>query len=187
MIQKVRVTIKEGPDTKAQGILHHIIHTLKIHSINNVSTTKVYRLEGVTKHQAKFLAEKLFCESLNQTYTINTFPSNVQSKTLEIAYKPGVMNPEVASIIKASHDLGVGLKAADTSYEYEFFGDLKKDEIKDIASKLNLYNKVVEDIVEEDPKTLLIKGTIGQTTTISLRKMSDQELLETSKDKLFLN
>lgn len=97
------------------------------------------------------------------------------------------MNPEVASIMKATKDLGINLTAADSSTEYEFYGRLSKEKMKEIVEKLNLYNKTVEHIVEEEPKTLLIQGKPGKTQIIPIRNMNDEALMDLSKDKLFLN
>ena len=151
MINKVRVTEKNS----------------KIEKI------KVYRLEGISLEDTKILAEKVLSESLTQIYSIN---KSLKDKVIEIAYKPGVMNPEVASIMKAASDLRFKLIAADCSYEYVLPLDSK-----------NLYNPLTEYIVAKEPKTLLIKGTPGKTKLIPLRKMINQGLMELSKDKLFLN
>lgn len=165
MIQTIRVKTSFGPDTKVN----------------------VYRLEGITKQQAETLAKKLFSEELNQIYSINKSLLDGVRHVIEIAYKPGVMNPEVASIIKAAKDLGIFLTACDSSKEYAFYGKSGKDDIEHIVQKLNLLNPTIEYIVKTPPKTLLIKGAVGKTTTIPFRAMSDGELLGLSKDKLFLN
>lgn len=147
-----------------------MIQTIRVQSEND-DRTKIYRLEGITKKQAKVLAENLLAESVNQTYSINKAKRG-NSKT-EIAYKPGVMNPEVESIIKAAKDLKINLKAADSSWEY---------------SKSNgEFNSLVQYKVEKPPKTLLIEGKLGPTSIIKIRNMNGNELLELSKDKLFLN
>ncbi len=174
-----------------------MIQTVRVKNIKrkgDIEVAKVYRLEGISEGDARRLAEKVFCESLIQTYTLNEPILNVHLRgegnaatklhlggVIEIAYKPGVMNPEVASIMKASEDLGIKLVAADSSHEYGFLKPLSKDVLRD------LFNPMVEYIVTEEPKTLLIKGTPGKTKIIRFRRMSDSELLELSKDKLFLN
>ncbi len=140
-----------------------------------IKTIKVYRLEGINLQETKLLAEKLLSESLTQIYSINK--PLTKEKVIEIAYKVGVMNPEVGSILKASEDLGIKLKAADSSHEY----------IASIVDKTNLYNPLIEYVVEKEPETLIIKGTSGKTKIIPLRKMSDEDLIEVSRDKLFLN
>src|SRR3989344_5852851 len=186
MIYTIRVTTKER-DTTGEGLLYEIKNHLHETTVRDVKTAKIYRLEGVTQQQAKVLAEKLFCETINQRYTINE-PLLTQAKeTIEIAYKPGVMNPEVGSILKSAKDLGISLIAADTSFEYGFSGKVTKDVVTDIITRLNLFNKTVEHIVSETPKTLLISGTPGKTEIIKIRDMTDEELLQLSKDKLFLN
>lgn len=158
MIYKVRVAPKNS----------------KIEKIGAFNKIKVYRLEGINLKETKILAEKVLSEDLTQIYSINK--PLVKDKVIEIAYKPGVMNPEVASIMKAAKDLGVNLIAADSSYEYV----LPVDE-------QNLYNPLTEYIVNDEPKTLVIKGTPGKTNIIPIRNMKDEDLQDLSKDKLFLN
>ncbi|MDP3974143.1 MAG: AIR synthase-related protein [Candidatus Daviesbacteria bacterium] len=146
-----------------------MIQTVRVRTNKN-PTAKVYRLEGITEKQAKILAEKLFCENINQTYTIN---KSIFFNVIEIAYKMGVMNPEVASIIKAARDLKVNLIACDSSKEY--------------LNKAPAFNPLIENIVKKEPTTLLIKERVGKTAVVPIREMEDKELLLLSKDKLFLN
>ncbi len=140
---------------------------------------KVYRLEGISIKDAKTLAEKLLSESINQRYTINSAfeeskpTSKVRPATIEIAYKPGVMNPEVASITKAASDLGIKLIACDSSVEY--------------VNKKVSFNPLTEHIVTAEPKTLILKARPGKTQIVQIRNLNDQELLDLSKDTLFLN
>ena len=174
MIQKIRVKTVKGKAIKFEGG-------------QRFETIKVYRVEDVSDKEAKVLAEKLFCEEINQIYSINKPIADKKFSVVEIAYRPGVMNPEVSSIIKAANDLGIYPAAVDSSCEYMFLDSLDKDKAKEIVTKFRFYNPLIEHIVDEQPKTLLIKGTIGPTLTIPIRKMSNGELLELSKDKLFLN
>jgi phosphoribosylformylglycinamidine (FGAM) synthase PurS component len=83
---------------KGLGILAELKNT----QITKVRTNRLYRLEGITKAQAKILAEKLFSEEINQDYSLDKPLIDGKSQKIEIAYKPGVMNPEVASIVKAA-------------------------------------------------------------------------------------
>ncbi len=191
MIQTIRVIqALARDDTKGLNVKQD----LKNPKIANVRTARVYRLEGIDQKAAKILAEKLFCEKINQIYSLNsqkeiasTFGlAKTESAVIEIAYKPGVMNPEVASIMKAARDLNVKLKAADASTEYYLFGANKKNAVDNI-NKLNLYNKLIEQIVEKAPKTLQITGIVGKTKVIKIRKMNDEELVQLSRGKLFLN
>jgi len=188
MIQTIRVTsTNEKEDLLGSGLLSEIKKSLRINSFKKIRTSKIYRLEGVTKIQAKKIAEKLFCESINQKYSINKNITNGQSRILEIAYKPGVMNPQVASIIKSAKDLGINLLAADSSIQYSFYGKLTKEKVVQIISRLKFFNPLIEHVVKKEPKTLVIKGEAGKTEIILIRTMSDEELMILSKDRLFLN
>ncbi len=161
-----------------------MIQTVRVTNLNEngkVRKTRLYRLEGISKNEAKILAENLFCEPINQKYSLNRPLINDKSKKIEIAYKPGVMNPEVGSILKAAHDMGIKLKTADSSWEYHFYGKIDGSQLQ------NLFNPLIEYIVNKPPKTLLIKGTLGKTAIVGIRRMSDGDLMELSKDKLFLN
>ncbi len=185
-IYKQSLPSDNGKDLVGEGVLKDI-HHMGFKNVTKVESAKVYRLEGVSEKEAKELAEKVFCESIYQTYTLNAPIIKNAKEVVEIAYKPGVMNPEVASIIKASEDLKIKLIAADSSHEYGFFGQVKKEEVEEIIKNSHLLNEMVEHIVKEEPKTLVIKGTPGKTKIIPIIQMNEEDLLELSKDKLFLN
>lgn len=184
-IHTVRVRQK-GTDIRERDVLLQAVK-LGVKGLTNVQTAKIYRVEGVSVKQARKLSQNLFCELINQECSLDKTILDKTSVVIEIAYKPGVMNPEVASIMKAAKDLGINIKAADSSSEYAFYGNVKKEEIEEAVKKLNLFNPTVEYLVKVQPKTLIIKGVAGKTTTIPIRKMADVQLLELSKDKLFLN
>lgn len=184
MIQTIRViSADEKEDSKGFGILD----SLKKLQVSKVRSVRLYRLEGIDKKSAKFLAEKLLSESINQKYFIDSSPFNSSTKSIEIAYKPGVMNPEAASIIKSAKDLGIKLSAADSSSEFYFFGKIDKEKAAEVVADLKLFNPLIEYIVEKPPKTLLIEGRVGPTSIIPMMQMSDDDLMGLSKDKLFLN
>ena len=188
-IQEVRVTNKFSlPDPKGEEILYEIKNALGINSVQKVRTVKVFRFEGISEENALFLAKHLLAEDVFQIYQVNQAVINNADVSLEVAYQPGVMNPEVASIIKSAKDLGIeGLLAADSSREYSFWGNaITADEIELITGKL-LVNATVERVVTVKPQTLLISGQPGTTETIAVRQMNDEELMQLSKDNLFLN
>lgn len=217
MIHTIRVRTVKGPDLLGEGILHEVKAHLESNTIRDIKTTKLYRLEGISSKEAKQLAEQVLSEAINQEYTINkpiyssseeakrpnrevkshssrrslsrekTRGSNNKPHVIEVAYKPGVMNPEVDSIIKAANDLGIKPVAADSSHEYAFYGHFSKKALLEAAKKIQLLNPTIEHIVMDPPKTLLIKGSLGKMTVIPIRKATDKELLALSKDTLFLN
>lgn len=184
MIQTIRVSsLSEKEDSQGKSVKTEFNQS----SITKIRTARVYRLEGITKHEAVVFAEKLLCESIKQTYCLNQSLKGDPSQIIEIAYKPGVMNPEVASIIKAAKDMNIRLLAADSSWEYYFFGTITREEIYQRIRKCKLLNETIEYFVTEKPKTLLIKGNVGPTVLVPIRAMNDNGLLSLSRDKLFLN
>ncbi len=189
MIQEVRVITKQGiTDSKGEEVLYDINYALGIQSVEKVRTARVFRFEGISSEDAVYLAQKLLAEDVFQEYQINGPVLEDAAVVLEVAYKPGVMNPEAASLIKSAEDLGVkGLVAADSSWSYGFYGkNITEADLDRIVNSL-LVNATVEYIVGESPKTLIIQGTPGRTEVIPIRKMNNTELLDLSRDKLFLN
>jgi len=181
------VNLPDIPDTVGEALLYDICHTLGIKDITTVRTAKVYRFEGIDVNTARVIADRLLSESLYQKFSINK-PILMDGEVVEVAYKPGVMNPEAASILKSAADLGVqGLQAADSSREYAFYGPgAVRENIEKVLQKL-LVNDIVERVVNRKPKTLIMEGRPGVTVTIPVRKMDDSQLIELSRDKLFLN
>lgn len=185
MIFEIRIKTKEKNDPKGLDLLSEIKRTLKINSIKEIKTAKVYRLEGLNLREAKSFTSKVLFESIDQQMTINQ-PIFKNGKIIEIAYKPGVMNPEVGSLLKAAKDLGINLIAADSSWEYALLPKVNKTDLQRIFDRL-LVNKTVEHVVVNKSGTLLISGNTGKTQTVSIRKLSDEMLMKLSKDRLFLN
>src|SRR3989344_9659044 len=101
MIQVIRVI--ETHDIKGRGIFRDAIKINK--NLKDVRVIKTYRLEGITEDQAKIIAEKILSEMFTQDYLVNKKFKRGGFQTVEIAYKPGVMNPETDSIIKGVSDL----------------------------------------------------------------------------------
>lgn len=185
MIYEIRITSKEK-DTKGSDLLDEIKKTLHIKSINKIKTAKVYRLEGISEKEAEELTRKVLFEPIDQKLAFNKQIFTDTKQKIEVAYQPGIMNPEVGSIIKAANDLGIKLKAADSSWEYAFYGKLSKKELSKIVKRF-LVNENIEHIVTKKPKTLLIFGKSGITEIIPIRKMSEKNLMKLSQDRLFLN
>lgn len=186
MIFEVRVAAKDENDTKGDDLLAEIRRTLKINFIKKIRTAKVYRLEGISKSSLKKFTDKVLFEPIDQKISYSGAVLESADDLVEIAYKPGVMNPEVGSLQKAAQDLGINLVAADTSWEYAFFGKTKKEDLQKIIDQL-LVNKTIETVIEKSPKTLLISGKPGPIEIIQISSMNDDQLMDLSRDRLFLN
>lgn len=163
------------------------VRAIGIDVIARVEVIKVYRLEGVSDEQAARFAATVLTD-LGETVTVNQRVDVGANYVVEVGYKPGVMNPEVSSLLKAGRDIGVELAAAGSSHEYHFFG---ADDVGDTAlvrgidkvlSRL-LVNESVTHVVAEEPTTLVVSGERGSIETIPIRELTEQQLIELSQER----
>jgi len=127
-------------------------------TILNVRTAKVFKFEGLTLEEVKELMEKIveFDEYSAEDQDNLGIDS---SRTIEVGYKPGVMNPEAASVGRIVRELGFShLKAVDTSIEYYFISGFLKPTDEQVEFVINrlLVNKTTQMIIKEKPKTLVV-------------------------------
>ncbi len=184
-IHEIRVTQIDS-DPLGQGVLQEAHRTLGLSALEAVETATVYRVEGVSVEEADILARQLFTDPVNEQCQLNQKVPYGTPHVVEVGYKPGVMNPAVASIIKAAADLGITVEAADVSREYAFFGDIEPEQVNQVVGRL-LMNKTVERVITETPATLTFEGSVGPIAIVPVREASIEELRELSKDKLFLD
>jgi phosphoribosylformylglycinamidine synthase len=185
-IHEIRVTHIEG-DPLGYDVKQEVERTLGIRDVEEVQTAKVYRLQGVTDDEATLLAKKLFTDPVSEQFTVDEAAGFETPHVVEVAYRPGVMNPRVASIMKAAKDLGISPEAADASQEYAFLGNnLSLHQVDSVVGRL-LVNKTVEQVVTEEPSSLTFEGSVGPVATVPIREASETELMSLSSDTLFLN
>ena len=104
MITKVTIQTCKGPDdVLGQSIYHEIKRTLGITTIDQVRTSKVYRLQGFSPETTDYFARTVLIDPLHETYTINATNVSHAVQKIEVAKKPGVMNPEVATLFSSSY------------------------------------------------------------------------------------
>lgn len=185
MFQVVRIAMQ--PDIKSKQLLYDINQYLGIHTIHTIATVKVYYFKGIDAHNIEQLVQTLL-EPLTQHHTLNQPLVTDASCTVEVGYKPGVMNPEIASLHKMAHDvMNTSIAGIDTSYEYHFYGAATQDEIDVITHRL-LVNKTVEQIIVQNPLATSYIAEPQSVASIALRDFSDTQLREFSKkNMLFLS
>lgn len=184
-IHEIRVTPLDG-DPAGNEVQLEVARTLGIDELGAVRTTRVYRLQGVSEDQAHTLAGQLFTDPVSEKYSLDQPVDFNTPHVVEVAYRPGVMNPEVASIMKAAGDLGIRPEAVDSSTEYAFFGNVEPEQVDDIVGRL-LMNSTVEEVVVQKPVSLTFEGSVGPVNVVPIRQATEEGLTELSKDKLFLN
>lgn len=184
-IHEIRV-VNTDHDPIGDDVAAEAQRTLQTAGLDQVRTAKVYRLEGISDEEARRLAEELLVDPVNQRYTIDEGYDFHTDNVVEVAYKPGVMNPESTSIVKAAQDMGINPQAASSSREYAFLGGIDTQQTREIVGRL-LVNDTVEEVVEVSPVTLIVQGEVGPVREVPIRSASEKELMDLSDGKLFLN
>lgn len=189
MIHTIRVTSRTGDDPLGADVLAEIRRTLGRAEIGCVRTAKVYRVEGVGRDEAEHLARRLLADPVGQRWSIDGALITDADHVVEVAYLPGVMNPEAASIAKAAADLGVAPAAVDSSHEYAFYAAdgarVERGAVDEVVARL-LVNPTIERVVVEAPESLIIEGVPGDTERLPLRTMDDTALQMLADGGLYL-
>ena len=190
MMYRIEVTphVPTFIDGEGEHVLSEI-HDLGITSVKKVRVVKIFKLEGsLLKKELQTIIDEVLVESFWQNYAINS--SVIQSDdahTVEIARKPGVMDTETESLMKAVSDLGIKkVKMAGTGKKYIFTGKLSPKQLTFITEKI-LMNKIVDRVVRQREKTLIVGSKRTPTQIIRIRSMNKDELMQLSRDKLWLN
>ncbi len=171
----------QNRDLEGQRVLQEI-KDFGIKNIKNVSSTRIYKFEGIKNLldlqaiKSKLLIEPVWLKEANGR-------SSQVSISLEISLKEGVTNTEIDSILKAIHDLGIGIKAGKTARKYFFEGHPTKKDLAIISDKI-LMNKTIEKIVDKEEKTFIIKSKKPKTEVIHLSKLNEEELINLSHERL---
>lgn len=133
-IQEIRVGLQAETDPRGVRLLQQL--TAEGLPIQDVRTATVYRFEGITEGEAEQLAEGALTDPVTQRFTLNKplFPADAHS--LEIGYKPGVMNPVSGSLMHVAANLGIHPTAVTSSTEYGFFGDVSNELLQAVGAGL---------------------------------------------------
>jgi len=152
-----------------------------------LTTTRVFRVEGVSGEDAFELANQLFSDPLTQDVVIGQRDDWANPSVVEVAPQIGMMNPEAESIDYGARLLNVQPKAVDSSTEYRFAPGTDPNTVADVISHVAM-NNTVERVMTESPRTLEIMGEVGRIETIPFRNLDKTELTELSeKRSLFLD
>lgn len=183
-IQEIRVEPKEGIDPRAEALTEQL-HNWGFLNATAIQRATVYRFEGISVEEAERLATQVLTDPITQISNVNARLHTNNTHTFEIGYKPRVMNPVSASLQKAAQTLGIHPSATSSSTEYTVQGDITRSQLEEVGKRLA---SQVETVIWQTPETLLISGLTGETQTIPLSGLSDDELVALSETRrLFLD
>jgi phosphoribosylformylglycinamidine synthase len=188
-LPRIEVSVKEGfADPRAEG-LQKDIHDLGMAArVTRARVSDVYLLEGqLGNAELETIGRELLTDPIVQEFTCGDNPPPPDAHLIEVAYNPGVMDPVEESVRKGINDLGVNVTAIRTARRYLLWGELPEDVITAICDKL-LVNSVVQHIVARREAVALPSANYEfSLQTIDMSKMSDEELMDLSRDRLWLN
>ena len=158
MYSRIEVFFKdELPDPLGNNIRSEI-EAFDFPGVTNVRIRQVYIIFGnISKNDLDTIAKKLLVDTITQHYQISDLVVSAQSDdsgirisdsgyhTIEISRKPGVMDPVEQSVLKALRDIGIGVNGVKTAQKYVIDGDISKESIHSIATKI-LANTKIEDV-----------------------------------------
>ncbi len=192
-MHRIEIGVKpDFNDPHADGVLHEV-QELGIESVAGVRFYQVYYLlsDDLDRGTVWRIAEELLADPVTQEYRIDAQfdPPQGEVWSIEIAYKPGVMDPVEESARKAICDLSVaGVQAVKTSRRYLFEGRLGPAEQDLIVDKV-LANKVIERRLRPGDRIFFEKiDYVFRRVEVPLLEASDEDLLRISREgQLFLN
>ncbi len=187
---RVAVSYNEGMvDAAAEGLKAQIAD-LGIQGVASVAIAQVYYLVGaLTPTAIERLAREALTDPITQTsetVSVDGWTPCTSCSTIEVAARPGVMDPWEASVLKGAVDLGIaGLEAVHTAKAYTIRGTLPPGVLETITQEL-LVNPVIEVVVTaESLPTLLVRREaapprITQPVTVPLSTATDTQLQQLS-------
>lgn len=182
-IQKISVISKVG-DPKEKHFKHQIKEFLNT-DIHHLKIIKNFYLQGLSETEATDIAKNILACPITEEYLINDDFYKDHTKRTEIAFQPGVMNPEAETVHDNLIDSGYKVQATAVSFTYCFINELSDVELSTIKNRL-LMNSQIQMELLAPPKNLLVNLHSEKTQIIPIRTMTDEELMELSDYKLFL-
>ncbi|MGD2278987.1 MAG: phosphoribosylformylglycinamidine synthase subunit PurL, partial [Candidatus Omnitrophota bacterium] len=187
---RIEVKDKKGVyDAVAEG-LKRDIKDLGIKTVKDVEYIQVYALQGnITPKDLEIIAGEILADKVSQEYNYRGgFKSAKNTRAVEIAYNPGVMDPVEMSTMKAIKDMGIrSVRAVSTSKKYIFKGALSQGQLDNITEKL-LYNKMIQHVVTHKEERKKLKKYKFEAVEVELISATDRQLKKLSRERqLYLN
>ncbi len=192
MVYRIEVGTKSGfRDPHAEEV-HGAIRELGIPGVESVAFFRVYYLKGTFDRQAAGrIAYELLIDPVTQEVALDASLGRQGPDTwsVEITYRPGVMDPVEESARKAIGDMGIrGLEAVKTARRYAIRGTIREEDKTLIIDKA-LANRVIERPIQPGDRIFFEKIEYQfKLVEIPLLNAEDDELVRISREgQLFLN
>jgi phosphoribosylformylglycinamidine synthase len=162
---------------------------LRFNDLRRIECQDLYFVEGqLSQDELQRLALTLLTDPVTQSVEATELPHPTPRKPgsviVEVAFRPGVTDPVAGEIVRAARELGFrGVQRAATGFRYIVEGGNEVAGHR-LAQRL-LANAVIQRYVvgEIEPAFPLEAESSGQTETIPVRGLNDEQLLAISKER----
>jgi phosphoribosylformylglycinamidine synthase len=183
-------------DPRSAGLLADA-RALRFTDLRRIECQDLYFVEGqLSQDELQRLALTLLTDQVTQSVEwaelVPPIPSPSSKKKggaqggviVEVAYRPGVTDPVAGEIVRAAHELGFGgVQRAATGFRYVIDGGNEVAGHR-LAQRL-LANAVIQryTVGEIEPTFPIEAESSGQTETILVRGLPDEQLLALSRER----
>jgi len=183
---------KKGTNPEAQ-ILKHSIADFGVKGLKEFEIIYIYYLyANLNSKDIEKIARNFICDPVSERFQIERledYKIKRDKKSVEIIYKPGVMDPIAENVMTVLTDLGYKDCQIKTAKRYLFSSRLTEKEIKSISENL-LYNPLIQKPMTNDSNVARledwkIRKKAVEVQHINLKGKSKQELMEVSKTRLW--
>lgn len=175
-------------DPRSAGLLADA-RALRFNDLRRIECQDLYFVEGqLSQDELQQLALSLLTDPVTQSAEWAELPNPTPRKPhtvmVDVAFRPGVTDPVAGEIVRAAHELGFkGVQRAATGFRYIVEGG--NDVAGHRLAQRLLANAVIQRYAVGDiePAFPLEAASSGQTETIPVRGLNDEQLLSISKDR----
>jgi phosphoribosylformylglycinamidine synthase len=179
---------QQDQDPRSAGLLSDA-RALKFNDLQRIECQDLYFVEGqLAQDELQRLALTLLTDPVTQAVEWAELPApstrDSSTVTVEVAFRPGVTDPVAGEIVRAAHELGFkDVQRAATGFRYRIEGASRA--IADRLARRLLANAVIQryTVGEIEPSFPLEAESSGETEIISIRNLTDEQLLAVSKER----
>ena len=181
--------MKDGFRDPRGEALQKDVRDLGIITVKQVRVSDIYLLEGnLVKTEVRRICEELLADPVVEEYSYNEVPPPQGSHLVEVAYNPGVIDPVEESVRKGIRDLGITtVDSVRTAKRYLLWGELSDEAFQSICDKLLVNSVIQHAVTKREAISVPSLRYEFALNTVDLLNMDDSELMEVSKDRLWLN
>ncbi len=190
--------IKRSDNPEATNLKHSVID-FGLKGFKNLEIIYIYYVSGkVTRQDIEKIASQYIYDPVSEGFKIRRledYKIKPHNNSIEIVYKPGVMDPTAENIKESLADLKYMDCIIKTSKRYIFSGNVSNGNVKTIAQEL-FYNPLIQEPIPQNFITSFVKhpALVGKAkvqyidflhkTAPELQKISYSRLLALNTDEM---